>query len=193
MEDKEFVVTAPAASLQLRHVDGKPYIPEPPLSKEKTKIWQSQVLIPFRLDDEPHDFLGTLPSDVPSEIHVDDEGAFFSTSQRSSPLITSTNPISLQFVDRNFCTAPPLHCPRFGAWMDRLERHKGQQWRATGIYDLLRLARAGTPYSSGMLLAALYFWEGATNTFHIKCDMITPTLLDVAALTGVTPAGVPFI
>ena len=80
MGDKETVVIAPAASLQLRLVDGKPYIPEPPLSKEKTKIWKSQVLIPFRLDDEPYAFLGPLPSDVPSEIHVDDEGAFFPTS-----------------------------------------------------------------------------------------------------------------
>src|ERR1051325_10274491 len=157
MEDKEFVVTAPAASLQLRHVDGKPYIPEPPLSDEKTKIWQSQVLIPFRLDDEPLSFLGPLPSDVPSEIHVDDEGAFFPTSQRSSPLITSPNPISLQFVDRNFRTAPPLHCPKFKAWMARLKLIKGQQWKEMGIYDLLELYCVGHPYSGGMLLAALHF------------------------------------
>ena len=39
-----------------------------------------------------------------------------------------------------------------------------------------------------MLLAALHFWEGSTNTFHTKCGMMTPTLLDLAALIGVKPA-----
>src|ERR1044072_8801125 len=118
--------------------------------------------------------------------------AFFPTSQRSAPLISSTNPMSLQFVDRNFRTAPPLYCPKFGAWMDRLEQYKGQQWKTMGIYDLLRLAHVGTPYSGGMLLAALYIWEGSTNTFHTRCGMMTPTLLDVAALTSVKPAGIVF-
>lgn len=38
-----------------------------------------------------------------------------------------------------------------------------------------------------MLLAAIYFWEGSTNTFQTRCGMITLTLLDVAMLTGLKP------
>lgn len=33
----------------------------------------------------------------------------------------------------------------------------------------------------------MYFWEGLTNTFQLPCRMLTPTLFDVAAITGVSP------
>jgi hypothetical protein len=38
-----------------------------------------------------------------------------------------------------------------------------------------------------MLLAALHFWESSINTFHFKAGMMTPTLFDVAAITGLRP------
>ncbi|WJX26710.1 hypothetical protein P8452_15595 [Trifolium repens] len=40
-----------------------------------------------------------------------------------------------------------------------------------------------------MLIAALHFFESATNTFHFECGMMTPTLFDVAAITGLSPTG----
>jgi len=40
-----------------------------------------------------------------------------------------------------------------------------------------------------MLLAALHFWNTWTNSLHLKCGMFTPTLLDVAAITGLKPTG----
>ncbi|XP_057448031.1 uncharacterized protein LOC130739675 [Lotus japonicus] len=40
-----------------------------------------------------------------------------------------------------------------------------------------------------MLLSALYFWERSTNCLHVPFGMITPTLLDVAAITGLWPIG----
>ena len=43
-----------------------------------------------------------------------------------------------------------------------------------------------------MLLASIYFWEGSTNTFHLPCGMLTPTLFDVAAITGLSPLGETF-
>ncbi|MCI24512.1 hypothetical protein A2U01_0045696, partial [Trifolium medium] len=40
-----------------------------------------------------------------------------------------------------------------------------------------------------MLIAAIHFFEKSTNTFQFKCGMMTPTLLDVAAITGLRPTG----
>ncbi|MCI25135.1 hypothetical protein A2U01_0046324, partial [Trifolium medium] len=37
--------------------------------------------------------------------------------------------------------------------------------------------------------ATMYFFEKSTNTFQFKCGMMTPTLLDVAAITGLRPLG----
>ncbi|QHO07710.1 uncharacterized protein DS421_14g466130 [Arachis hypogaea] len=34
---------------------------------------------------------------------------------------------------------------------------------------------------------ALYFWDETSHTFHTQYGMITPTLLDVAAITGLPP------
>lgn len=42
-------------------------------------------------------------------------------------------------------------------------------------------------YNINMLIYALYFWEGLTNTFQICCGMITPTLFDVVAIIGLRP------
>ena len=88
---------------------------------------------------------------------------------------------------RSFKTAPPENYPKFRAWMTRLEAEKLDQWQDLGIYTLLQIPCCGPPYSCGMLLAATQFWEGSTNTFHTKCGMITPTLLDIAAITGLKP------
>jgi acetyl-CoA carboxylase carboxyltransferase component len=40
-----------------------------------------------------------------------------------------------------------------------------------------------------MLIDALHFFESSINTFHFECGMMTPTLFDVAAITGLSPVG----
>ncbi|XP_050916401.1 uncharacterized protein LOC127131528 [Lathyrus oleraceus] len=76
--------------------------------------------------------------------------------------------------------------------MDRLESEKIDHWKRTSIYTLLQIARCGPPQSYGMLLATLQFLESSTNSFHTKCGMITPTLLDIASITGLKPIGEVF-
>lgn len=76
--------------------------------------------------------------------------------------------------------------------MDRLEAEKIDHWKRIGIYTLLQIACYGPPQSCDMLLAALKFWESSTNSFHTKCGMITPTLLDIAAITCLKPTGEVF-
>lgn len=168
-------------------IDGKEYIPEPPFAEEKAKIWRSQVLIPFSLADEPLAFLGPLPENRHPEITKID--SFFPTSHLSEPLVSSRKPFSLCYVDRDFRTAPPKNCPKFCAWMGRLETEKIDHWKRTGIYTLLQIPRCGPPQSCGMLLAALQFWDSSTNSFHTKCGMITATLLDIASITSLKPTG----
>jgi len=43
-----------------------------------------------------------------------------------------------------------------------------------------------------MLIAAFYFWKTSTSSLHLKCGILTPTLLDVAAITGLKPIGQTF-
>src|SRR3954463_9074801 len=43
-----------------------------------------------------------------------------------------------------------------------------------------------------MLVASAHFWDASHNTFHLPCGMITPTLFDVAGITGLRPTGETF-
>src|SRR4051812_43534362 len=76
--------------------------------------------------------------------------------------------------------------------MARLKPSEGKQWEELGMDTLLNLSQEGISYSHSMLTVALFFWEGSKNTFHTSCGMINPTLLDVAAITGLKPAGPVF-
>ncbi|CAJ2642239.1 unnamed protein product [Trifolium pratense] len=49
--------------------------------------------------------------------------------------------------------------------------------------------KTGLKYHQEMIIAALHFFEYSTSTFHFECGMMTPTLLDVAAITGLSPLG----
>ena len=98
--------SSPPLVLQPRLIDGKPYVPEPPFSVEKTKIWQSQVLIPFSFEEKTLAFFGPLPTDTPSEIYVDDNEAFFPTSSLTRPLISSSFPCPLTMLIE--ISEPPL-------------------------------------------------------------------------------------
>lgn len=173
------------------NIDGREYVPEPPFAEEKEKIWRSQVLISLSLANEPLTFLGPFPENRHPEITKNDS-SLFPTSHLSEPVISAQQLFSLRYVDRNFRTAPPRNYPKFCAWMDRLKSDKIDHWKRTCIYILLQIARCGPPQSCGMLLAALQFWESSTKSFHTKCGMITPTLLDSTAITSLKPIGEVF-
>jgi len=73
-----------------------------------------------------------------------------------------------------------------------MEKQKGQFWKEMGIFDLTQLSRQGPTYHSEMIIVALNFWNPSTCSLHLKCGMLTPTLLDVAGLTGLKPVGQTF-
>lgn len=61
-----------------------------------------------------------------------------------------------------------------------------------GKYDLIQISKIGLKYDLDLLVASLHFWEGTTNSLHLRCGMLTPTLFDLAAIDGLRPDGDAF-
>lgn len=75
------------------------------------------------------------------------------------------------------------------AWLAKVQGKRQDHWKKMGIYNIVQLSRNAHKVNSCLLLASLYFWESLTNTFHLPLGMLTPTLFDVAAITGLSPLG----
>ncbi|CAL9007283.1 unnamed protein product [Prunus brigantina] len=71
-----------------------------------------------------------------------------------------------------------------------MEHFFGQQWKDQGIYHLIKLFDRPLVMDRSLLAAALCFWSSATNTLNLRFGMMTPTVLDMAALFGLSPLGV---
>ncbi|XP_057428984.1 uncharacterized protein LOC130722314 [Lotus japonicus] len=172
-------------------------IPEPPNEAEKRAIWKSQVLIPFSVNGTLRAILGPLKvvkHDRPNSLPEEHES--FHPSVRGEELILAFQPsYRMPFLSdpkRAFRSAPPnpsANDKAYLKWLDRVEEDKRQHWKDVGILDLIQLSRSPISYNPAMLLSALYFWERSTNCLHVPFGMITPTLLDVAAITGLWPIG----
>ncbi|CAL9025562.1 unnamed protein product [Prunus brigantina] len=80
--------------------------------------------------------------------------------------------------------------PDWEKWLPRMEHFFGQHWKAQGIYHLIKLYDRSIVMDRSLLAAALSFWSSATNTMNLRFGMMTPTVLDMAALFGLSPLGV---
>ncbi|KAM2598785.1 hypothetical protein TB2_037281 [Malus domestica] len=72
-----------------------------------------------------------------------------------------------------------------------MERLFGEQWKALGIYDAIRLSSMDIILDKELLLAASCFWCSATNTMVLPLGPIGPTILDLTAILGTSPTGIP--
>ena len=70
-----------------------------------------------------------------------------------------------------------------------MEQAQDQIWKYMGIYALIMLSKTGLAYCPLMLVASQYFWDITHFTFHLPCGMVTPTLFNIAAITGLRPTG----
>jgi hypothetical protein len=95
-------------------------------------------------------------------------------------------------VFRSAPSSSPALTEPYIAWLDRVQRDYAGIWHSYGIYELIQLSRTGIKYNQKMIIAALHFFESSTNTFHFECGMMTPTLFDVAAITGLPPTGATY-
>ncbi|KAF3433534.1 hypothetical protein FNV43_RR24636 [Rhamnella rubrinervis] len=71
-------------------------------------------------------------------------------------------------------------------WIDRLEPHFRTSWKTTGIDETIQSSRLPIHCDRAILAAAVYFWSSITNTFNFRFEMMTLTLIDIEAYTGLT-------
>ncbi|KAM1208433.1 hypothetical protein ACFX13_014458 [Malus domestica] len=79
----------------------------------------------------------------------------------------------------------------WAAWVVRMEKLFGEQWKALGIYDAIHISSMEVIMDKELLLAALCFWCSATNTMVLPLGPIGPTILDIIAILGTSPTGIP--
>ncbi|CAL8089354.1 unnamed protein product [Prunus armeniaca] len=83
----------------------------------------------------------------------------------------------------------PTSTPDWEKWLPRMEHFFGQQWKDHGIYHLIKLFDRPLIMDRSLLAAALCSWSSATNTMNLRFGMMTLTVLDMAALFGLSPLG----
>ncbi|KAM2561556.1 hypothetical protein TB1_012615 [Malus domestica] len=72
-----------------------------------------------------------------------------------------------------------------------MEKLFGEQWKALGMYNAIHLSSMEIILDKELLLAALCFWCSATNTMVLPIHPIGPTILDITAILGTSPTGIP--
>lgn len=111
------------------------------------------------------------------------------------PSVIEEHALNMPFMDKHvrvFQSAPPNQNKDYLAWLEKVQTQRKKKWKELGIYDMIKISRTGPRYNPDMLLASIFFWDGSTITFQFPCGMLTPTLLDVAAITRLNPQGENF-
>ncbi|KAM2786726.1 hypothetical protein PS2_007589 [Malus domestica] len=85
----------------------------------------------------------------------------------------------------------PSTTTTWAAWVVRMEKFFDEQWKALGIYDAIHLSSMDIILDKELLRAALCFWCLATNTMVFHLGPIGPTVLDITAILGTSPTGIP--
>ncbi|XLS82685.1 hypothetical protein HN51_048516 [Arachis hypogaea] len=134
--------TSPPSSFKVaicdKHVvkNGKDFSPEPEASK--SKIWESQVLLPLIIDSVDSVFVGPIVSiKVVNKIKNDFPGHL----QRKSVAFQDSIPI--RYFDSNnrlFRNPPKINIEGYHAWLGRVETEKMTLLKEIGIYDLIQLS-----------------------------------------------------
>lgn len=103
--------------------------------------------------------------------------------------------IDVRFMESKakvFRSMPTPGNKEYLTWINKVHRKRQDQWKSAGIFDAIQISRYAHYINPCMLLASMYFWEGSTNTFQLPCGMLTPTLFDIAVITGLSPLGDTF-
>ncbi|KAK2435499.1 serine/threonine-protein phosphatase 7 long form protein [Trifolium repens] len=169
-------------------VDGSTFVSEPDMTSVEDTIWGEELMIPHKLRGRTLAFAGPLPS---SDNFNEDVSSIFPLNVTCEPKIFVNTVFDMTFFEtgyRAFRSAPVVS-DSYLPWLNKVEKEYATLWKERGIFDLIQLSREGPKYNAEMLIAALHFWENSTNTFHLKAGMMTPTLFDVAAITGLRPTG----
>ncbi|RYR07340.1 hypothetical protein Ahy_B05g074676 [Arachis hypogaea] len=143
---------------------------------------ETRILIPFTIGTDMHCFLGPIETKEKANKKL----SYFPSAGGEDLLINQSFNIS-HFVNQKPFRNNPKTNHRgydFIAWYRRLEPTKSADWKALGIHELLRLSHFSLTTYPWMIGAVTCFWNRTTNKFHLPCEMIGMSLLDVAAITG---------
>ncbi|GAU19661.1 hypothetical protein TSUD_240090 [Trifolium subterraneum] len=157
-------------------------------SRRNKEIWEKQVIFPYSLDNKTYAFGGPKPHE---NNRNKETISFFPSYSHCNPRTFVTGAYNFSYLkppNKIFRSAPTI-VEGYIAWLDRVQQDFGSLWKDFGIFDFIQLSRLGLKYQQEMIIAALHFFESSTNTFQFECGMITPTLFDVAAITGLPPTG----
>lgn len=84
----------------------------------------------------------------------------------------------------------PLANAEWVKWVRRVESTFAETWRSAGIFEAIQLSCVDISCDKALLSSALCFWSSAFNAFIFRFGMMSPTLLDLAALAGFRPHGI---
>lgn len=153
--------------------------------------WKHQMMIPFKVEGTLTAFLWPFYKTHPSDIHE----CFPCYPEAMPPAFKRDVILDFRYMSpkiRVFRSMPTPGNKEYLAWLAKIQNKKQDQWKKIGIFDLIQLSRNAHKVNPCLLLASLHFWEASTNTFHLPLGMLTPTLFDVAAITGLSPLGDTF-
>src|SRR3954469_13311210 len=211
-------VLQPALKLHSTTRSGEQEHVQNPNTEEIRAIYASQVIIPFELSGKSLAFMGPLPGEnisslnrlfpayyksrpLVSKTKIDEDGCSPSGESANIEETSTVTPLALTKIRLNYMTnfvkvfrsIPLAKDPDlYYAWLEKVEKLKESFWKSLGIYDLIQLSKTGLEYNQPMLIAAVHFCDASHNTFHLPCGIVTPTLFDVAAITGLRPTGETF-
>ncbi|KAM1476832.1 hypothetical protein ACFXTO_038776 [Malus domestica] len=77
------------------------------------------------------------------------------------------------------------------AWVVRMERFFSKEWKTLGIYDAIKFSTMEITMDKELLMATLSLWCSATNTMVLTFGPMTPIILDISAINGTFPSGIP--
>ncbi|KAK1649524.1 hypothetical protein QYE76_067329 [Lolium multiflorum] len=98
----------------------------------------------------------------------------------------------IPFVNQNLDLSTWADCLRawpnppedWVSWYNRMAKTHQSTWETTGIADALALSLSPLEKHENLLKTIGYFWSDALNCFMFGHGPMTPTLLDVAMITG---------
>jgi hypothetical protein len=152
------------------------------------KTWETQVMFPYSLNDTIYAFGGPQPEENNRNKDTID---IFPIYKPCAPRVYTNEPYNFSFIKKpnQVFRSAPYVTDTYKNWLARVQNDFGGIWQSYGIFDFIQLSKIEVKYNQEMLIAALHFFESSTNTFHFECGMMTPTLFDVAAITGLPPTG----
>lgn len=151
------------------------------------------MLIPCVVTDKLIAFHGPYPDTNTQPKNVQTHFPDFTLA--IPPAFENEGTIDVKFIDpkvRFFRSMPTPGNKEYAAWLNKVQRKLHEQWMMAGIFDAIQILRNAHRTNPCMFLASMYFWEGSTNTFQLPYGMLTPTLFDVTAITGLSPMGETF-